>query len=201
MGVLETLDSFSRALEKPDKLAVIGGMAVEMIRSHIHQGKGFAPLSPATEAYRGAGRPLQDLGGLRDSITYKVIDGQTVSVGTSKPYAAIQNFGGVIRPKNKEWLWLPAAGVRKLQRKYGYGISDVINGLRSAGYSLFRRGRTMCYKGKRRVRNAEGKLEYEIHVLYYLKKSVEIPARRFFFLTTQEMGLLIKEAGIDLEQL
>ena len=200
MGVLETLDNLSRALEKPSKLGVIGGMATEMIRGHIHEGKGFAPLAPATEAFRGAGRPLQDLGGLRDSITYKVIDGQTVSVGTNKPYAAIQNNGGVIRAK-KEWLWIPAAGVRQLQRKYGYGIPDVLNGLRSAGYSLFRRGRTMCYRSKRKKRNEDGKLQYEIYVLYYLKKTVEIPARRFFYLTTQEMDLLAKEAGIDLEQL
>jgi phage gpG-like protein len=37
--------------------------------------------------------------------------------------------------------------------------------------------------------------------LYYLKKSVEIPARPFFYLTDKEMSLLMKEAGVALEQL
>jgi len=201
MDVLDTLDSLSRSLEKSSKLAVIGNMAVDIIRGHIYDGTGFAPLAPATEAYRGTGKPLQDTGGLRDSITFKVdIDQHMVSVGTNKPYAAIQNNGGVIRAK-KEWLWIPAAGVRQLQRRYGYSPTDVIRGLKASGYLVFRMGRTMVYKEKRRSRNEEGKLQYQVHVLYYLKKSVEIPARKFFDLSDREMGLLAQEADIDLEQL
>ena len=192
MDIFDTLDNLSRSLQNPSKLSTIGGMAVEMIRSKIHKGDGFDPLSPATQAYRGAGRPLQDTAGLRDSITYEVVDERTVSVGTNKPYAAIQNNGGVIRAK-KEWLWIPAAGTRQLQRKYGYGPTDVIKGLKAADFSVFRRGRTMCYREK-----GKGK---DIHVIYYLKKSVEIPARKFFYLTEKEMAVLAKEAGLGLEQL
>jgi phage gpG-like protein len=200
MGVIETLDELARSLQTPAKLETIGGMAVEMIRGHIHSGQGFEPLSPATAAYRGAGRPLQDTGALRDSITFKVIDGQTVSVGTNKPYAAVQNNGGVINAK-KNWLWIPAAGTRQLQRRYGYSPTDVLNGLKAAGYSIFRKGRTMCYREKRKKRNEGGNLQNVDHVLYYLKKSVEIPARRFFYLTDKETGLLMKEVGVALEQL
>ena len=191
MSVIDTLDDVARSLQKPSKLATIAGLAAEMIRGKIHSGQGFAPLSPATEAYRGAGRPLQDTGSLRDSITHKVVD-DTAIVGTNKPYAAIQNNGGVIRAK-KNWLWIPAAGTRQLQRTYGYSPTDVLQGLKAAGYSIFRKGRTMCYRGKERSR--------KIHVLYYLKKSVEIPARPFFFLSDREMDLLMKEAGSALEQL
>jgi len=200
MGVTETLDKLAASLATPSKLGTIGGMAVEMIRGKIHSGRGFAPLSPATTGYRGAGRPLQDTGALRDSITFKTVDNCTVSVGTNKPYAAIQNNGGVIRAK-KNWLWIPAAGTRQLQRRYGYGPTDVLNGLKAAGYSVFRKGRTMCYREKRRTRNEEGRLVYASRVLYYLKKSVEIPARRFFYLTDKEMSLLMKEAGGALERL
>jgi phage gpG-like protein len=175
-------------------------MAADIIRGHVRKGEGFAPLSPATTAYRGAGRPLQDTGGLRDSITFKVVDERTVSVGTNKPYAAIQNNGGVIRAK-KQWLWIPAAGTRQLQRRYGYGVTDVLNGMKAAGYAIFRIGRTMVWREKRKTRNADGKLGYKTHVLYYLKKSVEIPARPFFHLTDREMNLLTQEAGIGLEQL
>ena len=197
---LEALDGLAAALKTPDKLATIGGMAVEMIRGKIHRGDGFAPLSPATSAYRRRGRPLQDTGGLRDSITFKVVDDRTVSVGTNKPYAAIQHNGGVIQAK-KEWLWIPAAGTRQLQRRYGYGPSEVIRGMKAAGYSVFRIGRTLCYREKRKKRNEEGKLVYKTHVLYYLKKTVEIPARPFFYLTDRDMNLLMKEIGGALEQL
>ena len=202
MSVLDTLDNLARALKEPAKLEAIGGMAVEMIRGHIHKGEGFAPLSPATTAFRGAGRPLQDTSALRDSITFKVIDGRTVSIGTNKPYAAIQNYGGVIRAK-KDWLWIPAAGVRQIMRgnNGGYSPTDVLRKMKSQGYKIFRKGRTIVYRDKKRSRNEEGKLGYRDHVLYYLKKSVEIPARRFFYLSDHEMDLLMKEVGIALEQL
>lgn len=200
MGVLETLDNLANSLKTPSKLGTIGGMAAEMIRGHIQSGQGFDPLSPATAAYRGPGRPLQDTGSLRDSITFKVLDGKTVSVGTNKPYAAIQNNGGVINAK-KNWLWIPAAGTRQLQHRYGYSVTDVLNGLKAEGYSIFRKGRTMCYREKRKKRNEEGNLQNVDHVIFYLKKSVEIPARRFFYLTDKEMGLLMREVGNALEQL
>jgi phage gpG-like protein len=197
---LEALDRLARSLETPGKLQTIGGMAVEMIRSKIHKGGGFAPLSPATTAFRGAGRPLQDTAGLRDSITFKVVDDRTVSVGTNKPYAAIQNNGGVIRPK-KEWLWIPGPGLRKTQRKAGFEIKDVIGYFKNKGYSVYRRGRSIGYNDKRRTRNAEGKLEYKYNILYILKKSVEIPARRFFYLNDKDMNLLMKEVGVEIKQL
>jgi phage gpG-like protein len=203
MGVTETLDELARSLQNPAKLSTIGGMAVEMIRGHIHSGQGFKPLSPATVGYRGNGRPLQDTSELQKSITYKVIDGQTVKVGANKPYAALQNYGGTVRAKNAKWLWIPAAGTRQLQRRYGFKITDVLNGLKADGYSVYfsAGSRVVCWKEKRRSRSEEGKLEYKSHILYYLKKSVEIPARKFFYLTDREMGLLMKEAGIALEQL
>jgi len=200
---LEALDRLAANLRSPGKLAVIGSMAAEMIRSKIHSGEGFVPLSPATTAYRGPGRPLQDTGALRDSITFKVVDEKTVSVGTNKPYAAIQNNGGVIRAKNGKWLWIPAAGTRQLQRRYGYNVTDVLNGLKAAGYTVFfmKDKRVVCYREKRRTRNEKGELYFRVHIIFYLKKSVEIPARRFFYLNDRDMQLIMKEAGLALEQL
>ena len=203
VGVIETLDSLAKSLRAPANLGTIGGMAANMIQSHIHEGKGFAPLSPATTGYRGAGRPLQDTGSLRDSIAHKVIDGRAVTVGTNKIYAAIQNNGGVIRAKKAKWLWLPAAGTRQLQRRFGYGPTDVLNGMKAAGYAVYfmKDKRVVCYREKKRSRNEAGNLGYKSHILYYLKKSVEIPARKFFYLSDGEMNLLMKEAGGALEQL
>ena len=199
---LEALDRLASALQTQGKLETIGGMAVEMIRSKIHKGEGFKPLSPATAAYRGQGRPLQDTSGLRDSITFKVIDEKTVSVGTNKPYAAIQNNGGVINAK-KNWLWIPAAGVCQIMRgkNGGYSVTDVIRSVKSQGYKVFRKGRTFVYRDKQRSRNEKGELEYRDHVLYYLVKSVRIPPRPFFFLNDHDMKLIMQEVGSVLEQL
>ena len=192
MSAIDTLESLSKALQTPAKLGTVGSMAADMIRGHIHDGKGWSPLAPATAAYRGEGKPLQDTGGLRDSITFSFVDEQTVSVGTNKPYAKLQNDGGVVRAK-KNWLWIPAAGTRQLQRRYGYSPTEVLRGLRAAGFSVFRRGRTMCYRKK-------GKTA-KLKAAYYLKKSVEIPARPFFYLTPEETALLMQEVGLELEQL
>jgi phage gpG-like protein len=190
MDVIDTLDSLSKTLQTPAKLDKIGGMAADMIRGHIHEGRGWSPLAPATVAYRGEGKPLQDTSGLRDSITFTVVDERTVSVGTNKPYARLQNNGGVIRAK-KNWLWIPAAGTRQLQRRYGYSPTEVLRGLKAEGHTVFRMGRTMVYKkpGKRS----------KIRTAYYLKKSVEIPARPFFYLTPEETALIMKEVGLGFE--
>jgi phage gpG-like protein len=197
MTVIDTLESLSTALQTPAKLGKVGGMAADMIRGHIHEGKGWSPLAPATVEYRNKGgkaKPLEDTGeaGLLGSITFNYVDEKTIGVGTNKPYARIQNNGGVIRAK-KNWLWIPAAGTRALQRRYGYSPTDVLRGLKAAGFSVFRIGRTMCYaqKGKK----AKPK------VAYYLKKSVEVPARPFFYLTAEETALLMEEVGLELEQL
>ena len=203
---LEALDRLAASLKQPGKLgasslATIGAMAADMIRGKIHKGDGFAPLSPATAAYRGPGRSLQDTGGLRDSITFKVIDDKTVSVGTNNPYAAVHHNGKEIHAK-KEWLWIPAAGVRQIMRgkNGGYSPTDVLRKFKSEGYAVFRKGRTIVYREKKRKRNEAGKLENVDHVLYYLVKSVKIPARPFFFLTDNDMKILMQEVGSELEK-
>jgi phage gpG-like protein len=54
----------------------------------------------------------------------------------------------------------------------------------------------MCYRSKKKVSG-----QYVSHTLYYLKKSVEIPARPFFYLTEKETSQLMAEVGLVLEQL
>ena len=172
----------------------IGVMAQEMIRNHIYRGNGFAPLSPATTAYRGNGKPLMDTGSLRDigslwgSITFEA-GKDTVSVGTVRKDAPLHNDGGVITAR-KSWLYIPAAGTRRLQRRYGYKPGEVLAGLKADGCSVFRIGRTVCYK-----RNRRGA---EPRTVYYLKKSVEIPKREFFYRTDKEADLILKELGSEI---
>lgn len=179
------LERMAKALDAPAMARKAGIMAADAIRSHIDKGTGFAPLSPATIAYRGAGKPLLDTGALRDSINSQLVGSDTVSVGTTKEYAPRQNNGETITAKGNGWVYIPAAGTRQLERRYGSKISSVINGLKSEGYSVYKAGRTMVYKKKKSKQPGK--------VLYYLKKSVTIPARRFFYLTSQELEEIMEE--------
>lgn len=189
--VQNTLNSLADTVKTAAKRSKIGVMAADMIRDHIYKGEGFAPLSAATRAYRGQGRPLQDTGALRDSITSEQVNDTTISVGTTKVYAPIQNNGGVIRPKKGKWLWIPAAGTRQLQRRYGYSVTQVLTGLKGEGFSVYRAGRTVCYRKKGGKKTAS-------KVVFYLKESVEIPARKFFYLSDEEINQLKEELGNEL---
>jgi phage gpG-like protein len=206
MDAIDTLESLSAALQNPAKLGTIGGMAAEMIRGHIHEGSpGWSPLAPATVEYRNKGgkaKPLEDTAeaGLLGSITFSYVDGRTVSVGTNKPYARLQNNGGVIRAK-KDWLWIPGPGIRQLIRSKdgrGWGPTEVLKALRGKGNHIFRMKRTIRYwkKGKKPPKDP-----WDYPVAYYLKKSVEIPARPFFYLTPVETALIMEEVGLAIEQL
>lgn len=181
----DELERIQMALQSQAQLRLAGVMAADAIRSHIDTGAGFDPLSPATIAYRGPGQPLKDTGALRDSINSQVVSSDTVSVGTTKEYAPRQNNGETITAKGNGWVFIPAAGTRQLERRYGKKVSSVLSGLKGAGFYVYRAGRTMCYrkKGSRQP----GK------VVYYLKKSVTIPARRFFYLSAQEVDEIMRE--------
>jgi phage gpG-like protein len=142
MGIFETLDKLESSLKDPAKLQTVGIMASQMIASHIQEGKGFAPISPVTAAYRKPGRPLLDTGDLRNFInspnSVKILDDKTVSIRSNKPYASILNDGGVIRAK-KDWLWIPAAE-RSFMKRYGFSPSDVLKGLKAEGILYLERG-------------------------------------------------------------
>lgn len=189
--VQETLDRLGENIKTAAKKAKLGVMAADMIRDHIYKGEGFAPLSAATRAYRGDGQPLRDKTALLNSITSEQVNDTTISVGTTKVYAPVQNNGGVIRPKKGKWLWIPAAGTRQLQSRYGYSVTQVLTGLKGEGYSVYRAGRTVCYRKKGGKKTAS-------KVVFYLKESVEIPARKFFYLSDEEINQLKEELGNEL---
>lgn len=188
MSVEDELVQIAEKLQDTKMVAKAGVIASDYIRNHIYSGA-FEPLSPATIDYRGSGKPLQDTGSLRDSITSELVNGQTVSVGTTKIYAPIQNNGGTITAK-KDWLWIPGPRMRYYQRKYGYKVGEVLKGLKSEGFSVFRMGRTVVYKKSGR--------KAKTHVAFYLKKSVVIPARRFFELTEDEKTTILQECTDDI---
>ena len=184
----KALEDMAKNLDEKSKAEKAGKFAMEAIRWHIYTGEGMPPLSAATTAYRRQGKTLQDTGALRDSITYELIGNNTASVGTDKVYAPIQNNGGTITAK-KNWLFIPAAGVKKLEGSFGYGPTNVLKGLKVKNY-VYRVGRTICYR--ERGTTAPGR------VVYYLKKSVVIPKRRFFYLSDEEISQILSEVSNDI---
>ena len=185
----KALEDMAKNLDEKSKADKAGKFAMEAIRGHIYYATGMPPLSAATKAFRGSdANPLQDSGALRDSITYEVVGNNTASVGTNKVYAPIQNNGGTITAK-KNWLFIPAAGVKKLEGSFGYGPTNVLKGLKVKNY-VYRVGRTICYR--ERGTTAPGR------VVYYLKKSVVIPKRRFFYLTDEEISQILSEVSNDI---
>jgi phage gpG-like protein len=199
VDAIEALELLRKKLSDRSKYDTIGALAASMIAGHIYDGP-FTPLSPATKAYRGANaKPLQDTGHLHDSITYKVNGSgadATIVVGTNHVAARIQNDGGTIRAK-KNWLWIPSGEARESQRNKGSGFSptEVLRHYKAMGFKVLRIGRTIAYQSKKR-KMIDGKLKYVYHTLYYLKKEVTIPARKFFYLDDKELSVLIKELGI-----
>lgn len=56
-----------------------------------------------------SGQPLRDTGRLRNSISYRASSAE-VEVGTNVRYAAVHQFGAVIKPVNKKMLVFNAGG-------------------------------------------------------------------------------------------
>lgn len=97
-------------------------------------GAPFQALNPLYAATRKQMPILQQQGfssGLADSITAQTARDQ-VTVGSNKEYAAIHQFGGVIRPKNKKALAFRLGGRVVLARSVhiparpylGFGAAD-----------------------------------------------------------------------------
>jgi len=66
------------------------------------------PRTPAGVASAPGGPPAVQEGHLRASITYRLL-GRVLRVGTNLVYAALLQFGGVIRPKRARALTVPIA--------------------------------------------------------------------------------------------
>ena len=188
--VIAQLDKIAGLITSPRLAEKVGIMATDTIRDHIYHGSKLKKLSSATVAYRGEGRPLQDTGHLRDSFSYEVQGNSKVVVGTTSKYAPVHNNGATITPKKAKWLCIPARGTRTLERRYGKKPRAVISGLEDAGFRVYVAGHAMMYKGK-------GK-KAKPHVLYYLKKSVVIPKREFFYLTNKEIRQIGEEISNEI---
>ena len=77
----------TRALEEIGQY-VTSEVQQRFARSEDHEGRAWQSLK-----YR-VGKPLVDTGVLRSSITHRILNGNSVEIGTNVTYAAIHNYGG-----------------------------------------------------------------------------------------------------------
>lgn len=146
---------------------------VEKIRKGNIKGK--KTLSPARLATKRAGRGtiLNDTGRLANSINSSW-DISTVKVGTNLVYAGIHQNGGIIKPKNAKNLCIPATKQTSLM--------SATKGVR-ATLDFFKKKGKVWFAGKV-ILFQVGKNKPE--VLFYLKKSVEMPKRQFLYISEQD---------------
>lgn len=146
-----------------EMLQGIGVLIVRQIKRRINSNS----VSPKT---RKAGTTLVKRGHLRNSIKYRV-DGNSVIIsagGPGVPYAKIHHIGGIIRPKNAQYLAIPLNPEAALYRPRAYP------------------GKTFIAKGVI-FKQVDGGAPI---AMWALKKQVEIPARRYMYLDTKDEGLI-----------
>ena len=166
--------------------------ALSAIQKNVESGIG-PENKPLTKEVKRGDKTLRDSGKLRASLTARSSESEAV-VGTNVPYARVHNpedgkTETVISAKGGKSLALPAsAKTRKLFRMYGWSAREVIAGLESKKYSVYR-----PYKKGTKVRSnvimAKKKGEAAFAV-FILKKSVKIPARPFMFLPDSVIAAL-----------
>jgi len=175
---------FAPAVPSPLPLAlsrVIGRIAVGDIQRRFDTstsptGGTWVPL--IRPRITGGDKPLLDTGQLRASITDEVT-ASGAKVGTVPPAAALHNFGGVVRPTNAQSLAIP---VTKEAQRAGSP--------RRFPRPLFvlkkredPRGGALAERVTRR-----GKSEVVVH--YLLRKSVKVPAREFWGLSSEAVNAI-----------
>lgn len=76
----------------------------------------FRETGPGWDSVARGGKPLQDTGRLRDSITYRT-ESDNLIVGTNIKYAPLQQYGGTVTPKNATYLTIPASTLSVTERR------------------------------------------------------------------------------------
>jgi phage gpG-like protein len=138
---------------------------------------------------KGAGLHVRS-GKLLNSWTKDVRDDGGFIYGELKsegvPYAAIHEYGGTIVPKNKQYLTIPSEFNRRPDGLPKLTTADLMGGL---GKSFIRNGVIFLQEGKNKITP-----------MFYLKKSVDIPARPYLATAVaSKQEQIFKEFGLLLD--
>jgi phage gpG-like protein len=141
-------------LVKTVALIGVAGVKDNFARGSSPDGVGWRPLAHRRPS--GPGKPLRDTGILMNAVT-SAISGNIATIGNNRPQAALQHFGGIVRPRRGKYLAIPATREAKRQ-------------------SARRFPQPLSFRGK--PGGASGVLiDEKGTVQYYLVRSVTIPAR------------------------
>lgn len=113
------------------------------IGRRFRSGNGWKPLSPVTielHPRRAGGKPLNDTGRLRKSVTsqaIKRVSSTKLQYGTNLKYAGIHNFGGVTgyypvlgkraRIPKREFLYFDATNEKAIKRIFEDYVKELSN--------------------------------------------------------------------------
>lgn len=107
--VLAALRRLEKACaDQSPALLAIGEYLVESTKQRFVSGIGpdgtpWPENSPVTIERKGRNQPLIGEGTLMESIHYQLVGGNTLEIGSSMEYAAMQHFGGT--KEEFPWLW------------------------------------------------------------------------------------------------
>lgn len=185
-------------------------VAVQIIRSDTANffekqrgpsGKKWSPLRHPRPNSKGSDKPLQDKGLMRRAATSDApgnicrISGDYILHGVNMVQAALQNYGGVITPKNGKFLAIPAtveAARCKSPRRFPRKLRCIINKRGTGGVLV-----EYVPKNKRRGKKWKGKSAKDATIVqYYLTKRVVVPAREFIGISDKAIEN-IQNAWID----
>ena len=109
----------ARASNPEPPLREIGMLGVGEMKQNIDEGGRPEKWKPSIRVQRSGGQTLRLSGALYNSISFGVGSGTVVwgPGGTASKYAAIQNFGGTIKAKNKPMLKFFIPGVGWIAKK------------------------------------------------------------------------------------
>ena len=195
-GISIVLKGLAAGFQNPRDLLMIAGGAMkgQVVRTFNAakdpiSGAPWPPTSQFTLSLRpgggGGGKTLRDSNQLFNSLVSAVpqISGNTVSLTTNKVYAAMQNYGGTIRPRNTKYLAIPLtreakrAGSAKRWMEQNSSLRPFFfqrssqEASRIAGYAGFK----TVFIATREGTGKAARLVFH----FVLKESVEIPQRRF----------------------
>ncbi len=184
--LVRRFDNTLRAFEPPSEfLEDVGFELVSSTQRRFSEGIApdgtyWEPPSELTKATRqgkkGGENPLQDTGALAASITHYV-DGDSVHVGSALVYARIHQEGGTITAKNAPALTIP---LHPAARRMGF------RALKNQG--MFKLPGKPVYVMPGR--------EGAITPMFVLKRSVDIPQRRFLGISEDD-EIIIQDIVLD----
>lgn len=119
--VIKTLEEYRERFAAVSPL--LGAVGMHMVRSvqkNFRQG-GRPPWPQSMRGEQEGGKPLSMTGRLRNSIAF-LTQGDAVYVGTNVAYGRLQQYGGVIVPKQAKALAIP---LNRAARRLAVGVQSI----------------------------------------------------------------------------